>query len=56
MALYKLKTQINKGRFKGKKVQELALTTEGKKYLLLLHNGKYNIKLSEEVLTLINTE
>lgn len=52
MANYRLKTNINKGVFKGLKVEDLVKTDAGKKYLLLLHNSKkYNVKLTNEVMS-----
>ena len=51
MAYYSLNTQINKGKYKGKKVEELIKNTEGQKYLLALHIGNYNVFLNPEVFT-----
>ena len=51
MANYKLKTQIQRGKFKGKKVSELIKDENGKQYLLFLHNSKkYNVRLTGEVI------
>lgn len=54
MANYRLKTNIQRGKFKGKTVAELITDSAGKKYLIALHdNKKYNVKLTEEVLNAI---
>lgn len=50
MAIYKLNTQINSGKFKGKKVSDLIKSDEGIDYLIKLHNGEYNIKLHNDVI------
>jgi len=49
MAYYNLRTQINKGKYKGRRVEELVKSTEGQNYLLSLHTGKYNVFLNPEV-------
>lgn len=49
MAYYSLRTQINKGKYKGKRVEELIRDTDGQKYLLALHIGDYNVFLNPEV-------
>lgn len=54
MAYYKLRTQISKGEFKGKKVEELVIFKEGQNYLLKLHIGYYNVWLSTEVFIAIS--
>ena len=51
MANYKLNTQINRGKFKGKKVSELIEIKEGRNYLIKLHNGEYNVQLTADVLS-----
>ncbi len=50
MANYRLKTQINRGVFKGKKVSELIQSKDGVEYLTAIHNNpKYNVKLSNHI-------
>lgn len=54
MANYSLKTNIQRGKFKGKTVSQLAMNKDGQSYLMTLHNNKkYNIRLTEEVLDVI---
>jgi hypothetical protein len=53
MAIYKLNTQINSGKFKGEKVSDLIKSSDGIQYLINLHNGKYNVKLNSDVLSSI---
>ena len=54
MANYKLKTQLGFGKYKGQKVSDVVDTIEGCDYLLWLHNSDKNIKLTDEVLGIIN--
>lgn len=49
MAYYKLRTQINKGKYKGERVDQLVKSIEGQNYLLTLHVGYYNVFLNPEV-------
>lgn len=56
MALYKLKTQLNYGEFKGRKIKDIINDPNAIKYLLALHFSKrYNVKLDEEILKIIKT-
>lgn len=49
MAYYKLRTQINKGKYKGERVDQLVKSIEGQNYLLNIHTGKCNVYLNQEV-------
>jgi len=53
MAYYNLRTQIDKGTFRGKRVSDLIESIEGQNYLLCLHIGHYNVFLNPEVFNAI---
>jgi len=56
MANYKLKTQFNYGKHKGQKVSQVLENENGRRYLCWLHNSDKNVKLTEDVQSLIRVK